>query len=47
MINKKKHKEPIKLDNELSFNEVMNKIAKAKKKDVEMAIKNDFKTPKK
>lgn len=40
MTKKNKHTEPIKLDEELSFEEAMSKIAKAKKKDVEKAIKD-------
>lgn len=41
MTRKNKHKKHIKLDKEMSFEEAMSKIAKAKKKVVEKAIKAD------
>jgi hypothetical protein len=41
MTKKNKHKKPIKLDKEMSFEEAMRKIAKAKKKDVDKAMKAD------
>ena len=41
MAKKNKHKRPIKLDKEMSFEEAMSKIAKAKKKVVDKAIKAD------